>query len=453
MSDIESIKRDQNSIYGNYDLASYFREINKIPLLDPQVQKDLLTEHNVYMTISDLYKKIIIGQYYDLMEKIAKKYSNNNGNYDFLMAKQIYKLNKLLDENKFSFDSNEILKTLEMAIKSDIFTNKPINYREYKVSKIDEKLLYKTYEEFILNENERKKLKNKIAEHNLRLIIPIAKKYFNVNRDFILDIIQEGNLGLLHAIDSFDPTMGCALSTYAVHWINQYITRYIDSKNRLIRLPVYLQQKVYRCSIIINEYKNIHGIEPSDEYLKEKLDIDSENLRLIRECMTNSYHTSLNVPIGEDEDDEFGDMIKDEKSNVETTVFNDQLHSNIIEILTNCEPSQAAIITLRFGIILDKPLVVERKNLILILTKDIVDENNITDYLFEKKMRKILNKINSNDNIRLKVVTLDGRRLTLEEVAKVFDITRERIRQIEASSIDKLRKSLSNKMQLKDYLY
>lgn len=289
-------------------------------------------------------------------------------------------------------DAKEI--DLEATISKNIAVDDPVRMYLKEIGKVP--LLTAEEEKELAKRMEAgdEAAKQKLCEANLRLVVSIAKKYVGRGMLF-LDLIQEGNLGLIKAVDKFDWSRGFKFSTYATWWIRQAITRSIADQARTIRIPVHMVETINKLIRVSRQLLQEEGREPTPDEIAAEMGISVEKVREILKIAQEPV--SLETPIGEEEDSHLGDFIPDEDAPApaEAAAFS-MLKEQLVDVLGTLTEREQKVLKLRFGL-------------------------------------------------------EDGRARTLEEVGKQFDVTRERIRQIEAKALRKLRHPTRSK-KLKDYL-
>ena len=288
-------------------------------------------------------------------------------------------------------DLEDILKDNNIA--KELTINDPVRMYLKEIGKIS---LLSLAEETELSEriaNGDEEAKNRLAESNLRLVVSIAKRYVGRGMLF-LDLIQEGNIGLMKAVEKFDANKGYKFSTYATWWIRQSITRAMADQARAIRIPVHLLELINRIFAVKRDFMQKYNREPSNEEIAEILNTTPEKIE--DAIMVSVEPTSYDIPVKEDEDTSFRDFIPDRAESTETIVFNSSLGDDINKILESLNPREQEVIKLRYGLGGKNPM-------------------------------------------------------TLEDVGKKFGVTRERVRQIEGKALRKL-KHPSRGKRIKDYL-
>ena len=312
-------------------------------------------------------------------KEFVKLFKNNETSMTVLDQINKDHLKPSVDREFFTKEFTKINKKLSL-----IETNQKLSIQDIKLINKDRRM----------GEIKERNAKKEMVEANLRLVISIAKKYTNRGLQF-LDLIQEGNIGLMKAVDKFEYRRGYKFSTYATWWIRQAITRSIADQARTIRIPVHMIETINKLNRIQRKLLQENGKEASPEELAEHMDMTEEKVRRVLKIAKEPI--SMESPVGDDEDSHLGDFIEDENAEkpLDQTI-SDGLSDSTHEILSSLTPREAKVLRMRFGI----------------------DMN--TDH-------------------------------TLEEVGKQFDVTRERIRQIEAKALRKLRHP-SRAQNLKSFL-
>lgn len=282
----------------------------------------------------------------------------------------------------------------DLTMSKDIKINDPVRMYLKEIGRINLLTSDEEFEYAKLAEQGDEYAKKMLAESNLRLVVSIAKRYVGRGMLF-LDLIQEGNIGLMKAVDKFDPSKGYKFSTYATWWIRQAITRAIADQARTIRVPVHMVETINKLARVQRQLTQELNREPTEEELAKKLNVTVDKVREVYKISQDPV--SLETPIGEEDDSHLGDFIKDERTmSPEEYATVEMLKEELASVLLTLTDREEKVLRLRFG--LD-----------------------------------------------------DGQCRTLEEVGQIFGVTRERIRQIEAKALRKLRHP-SRSRKLKDFL-
>ena len=282
----------------------------------------------------------------------------------------------------------------DITLSKDVKINDPVRMYLKEIGRINLLTSDEEFEYAKRAEEGDEEAKRMLAESNLRLVVSIAKRYVGRGMLF-LDLIQEGNIGLMKAVDKFDPTKGYKFSTYATWWIRQAITRAIADQARTIRVPVHMVETINKLARVQRQLTQELNREPTDEEIAKKLGISIDKVREVYKISQDPV--SLETPIGEEDDSHLGDFIQDDDSPApQDSAAYTLLKEQLAEVMGTLTPREEKVLRLRFGL-------------------------------------------------------EDGKARTLEEVGKEFMVTRERIRQIEAKALRKLRHPSRSK-KLKDYM-
>ncbi len=365
-------------------------EKTKVNKNKPKDSQDRNSRMNIVKNLLDKGKKNGVLTYQEILDEVE--------NID-LSPEQIEKIYEVLESMGIEVqgatnDIDIVEEEIDLSVPEGIAIDDPVRMYLKEIGKVP---LLSSEEEMELAkqiEEGSQYAKKKLAEANLRLVVSIAKRYVGRGMLF-LDLIQEGNLGLIKAVEKFDFRKGFKFSTYATWWIRQAITRAIADQARTIRIPVHMVETINKLIRVQRQLLQELGRDPFPEEISKVMDLPVEKVREIQKIAQEPV--SLETPIGEEEDSHLGDFIPDDDAPApaEAAAFT-MLKEQLINVLDTLTPREEKVLRLRFG--LD-----------------------------------------------------DGRARTLEEVGKEFNVTRERIRQIEAKALRKLRHPSRSK-KLKDYL-
>ena len=324
----------------------------------------------------------------DKMEKVFEFLEKNN--VDVKMSEDVEE-----DDDIILDDEDEInIEKIDLSVPDGVGLEDPVRMYLKEIGKVPLLSAEEEIEYAKRMEQGDEEAKKRLAEANLRLVVSIAKRYLGRGMQF-LDLIQEGNLGLIKAVEKFDYTKGFKFSTYATWWIRQAITRAIADQARTIRIPVHMVETINKVKKVQSQLLHQNGHEPSADEIAAEIDMPVDKVREIMRVAQEPV--SLETPIGEEEDSHLGDFIPDNDAPAPAdAASHTMLREQLSDVLSTLTPREAKVLKLRFGL-------------------------------------------------------EDGRSRTLEEVGKEFNVTRERIRQIEAKALRKLRHP-SRSRKLKDYL-
>ncbi|MBE5984436.1 RNA polymerase sigma factor RpoD [Lacrimispora sp. AGF001] len=387
---VGSGKTEEEQVFGSRQeesTAAFEEKLNQLLLLARKKRNVLENQEVLDFFIGESLDSDRLDQIYDFLES-SKVDVLSMGGEELDLDEDLFLEEDIEEEEEIDMES------IDLSVPEGVSVEDPVRMYLKEIGKVpllsseDEIELAKKIE---LGDEESKQ---RLTEANLRLVVSIAKRYVGRGMQF-LDLIQEGNLGLIKAVEKFDYRKGYKFSTYATWWIRQAITRAIADQARTIRIPVHMVETINRLVRVSRQLLQELGREPVPEEIAARADMQVER---VREIMKVSQEpVSLETPIGEEEDSHLGDFIQDDQVAVpaDAATFT-MLHEQLMEVLDTLTEREQKVLKLRFG----------------------------------------LN---------------DGRPRTLEEVGKEFNVTRERIRQIEAKALRKLRHPSRSK-KLKDYL-
>ena len=314
--------------------------------------------------------------------------------YNFLVEANIDIVSEDGTDDANGEEITEDMAVENLTLTKDVKINDPVRMYLKEIGRINLLTSDEEFEYAVRAEQGDEEAKRMLAESNLRLVVSIAKRYVGRGMLF-LDLIQEGNIGLMKAVDKFDPTKGYKFSTYATWWIRQAITRAIADQARTIRVPVHMVETINKLARVQRQLTQELNREPTDEEIAKKLGITVEKVREVYKISQDPV--SLETPIGEEDDSHLGDFVPDERTmSPEEYATSELLKEELDNVLLTLTEREEKVLKLRFGL-------------------------------------------------------EDGQCRTLEEVGQIFGVTRERIRQIEAKALRKMRHPSRSK-KLKDFL-
>ncbi len=388
IEDEDEMEDEMDSGLENENMSKFDEKLKELVALGKK-KKSILE----YQEINDFFSDMELDS--EQMEQVFDYLEANNIDVLRISSDEDEDLDDITDDDIILSDEDDVdLDNIDLSAPEGVSIDDPVRMYLKEIGKVP---LLTADEEVELAKRMAdgdEDAKKRLAEANLRLVVSIAKRYVGRGMLF-LDLIQEGNLGLIKAVEKFDYRKGFKFSTYATWWIRQAITRAIADQARTIRIPVHMVETINKLIRVSRQLLQELGREPTPEEIAEEMDMPVDRVREILKI--SQEPVSLETPIGEEEDSHLGDFIQDDNVPV---------------------PSEAAAQT---------------------LLKEQLDE--VLDTLTDRE-QKVL---------RLRFGMDDGRARTLEEVGKEFDVTRERIRQIEAKALRKLRHP-SRSRKLRDYL-